>query len=675
MKHMSLWALPVLGLLLLAGCGKSDSASSDSSSDASNEPAAPVSNESQLVGTWFQAAEQDLAGVEFGKDGKATLMLGSENNGEILQAVTLDYSVMEGGRVRMVVPQGQTVVFNCEISDDRLMLDPETRMMGLIGKSVFTRLKGQTVAQALRAKAQEEQQKRQALVESVQKLLGQPNLVLESADPKLNLSRYALELKGSASSWHGVIYSEFNPPLMREVTASVRLSKGDVPQVILSLGNVVGPVGEGPRNPMTITLVAEGEGQAMKLHEHGLALKSDADVHAAIIANYESTQKQREQAVATFADQFKMYCLLEGELTHPNNPNGRPVQVRLGFLRVQGKPAFVMADLRNNANPPPAMFNQPAVVQWETNKPMLAMPYMQGLLEPGKDGRVIGQLNGMKANLKITQCLSKEELAQRSADTVKFLDQQLADGVELCGPATINATNPYPMPLSIKLKSNGRRQLGGSVSILHLGGEYELEGSAAPTLLGATITLKSTKNIKHSGTGLLGRGRDFNLDLLWVDGKPKITGRQSGFQGATVELAPADADRLAADQKHLQGLLEKGVTFAKVNLGDTSRPFQFDLKLDDNGKITGSFSGDTQNPAQGAEVSGELSQSDGFVFLKLQKAPGADARKRSTAAMTFWLWAMDDGEQMNLGGYCIPAGRNPPTPDAVLLREARPQAE
>lgn len=670
MRRMSLWAMPVLGLLLLAGCGKSDSSSSSESSDSSSDTSTePVSNESQLVGTWFQAADQDLAGVEFGKDGKATLMLGNENNGEILQAVTLDYTVLEGGRVRMAAPQGQTVVFNCELSGDRLMLDPETRMMGLIGKSVFTRLKGRTVAQALHAKAQEVQQKRQALVESVQKLLGQEKLVLASADPKLNLSRYALELKGSASTWRGVIYSEYNPPLKREVMASVRLGKGNVPQVILSLGNVVGPVGEGPRNPMTITLTAEGDGEAMKLHEKGLALKSDADVHAAIVANYESVQKQREQAVGTFADQFKMYCRLEGELVYPNNPNARPQKVNLGLVRVEGLPSFVVADLRNSTNPLPAAFAQPATVQWENNKPMLAIPHLQGLLEPGEEGKVVGQLSGLKASLTIAECLSMEQLIQRRTDTTKFLDQQLADGMELCGPATINATKPYPMPLSIKLKSKGPRQLGGSVSILHLGGEYELEGSAAPTLLGATITLKSTKNIKHSGTGLLGRGRDFNLDLLWVDGKPIVTGKQSGFQGATVELAPAGADRLAADHARLQGLLKKGVAFAKVNLGDTSRPFQLDLKLDESGKITGSFSGDTQNPAQGAEVSGELSQSDGFVFVKLQKAPGVDARKRPTAAMTFWLWAMTDGEQMNLGGYYIPAGRNPPTPDAVLLGE------
>jgi hypothetical protein len=650
MKRMSLWALPVLGLLLLTGCGKSESSSSESDSSASAEP---VSNESQLVGTWFQAAEQDLTGVEFGKDGKATLMLGSDNDGEILQAVTMDYSVLEGGRVRMVVPRGQTVVFNCEISGDKLMLDPETRMMGLIGKSVFTRLKGQTVAQALRASAQEAQRKRQALVESVQQLLGRPNLVLSSSDPKINLSRYALELKGSASSWRGVIYSEYNPPLKRDVTATVQLGKGDVPRVILSLGNVIGPVGEGARNPMTITLVAEGEGEAMKLHDHGLALNSDDKIHAAIVANYDSIQKQREQAVEKFADQFKMYCQLEGELTYPNNPNGRPVQVRMGLLRVEGKPAFAMADLRNNSNPLPNVFNQPAVVQWENNKPMLSLPYLQGLLEPGEEGEVIGKLNGMNAKLKITQILSKEELTQRTADTTKFLDQQLARGVELSGPAMINSTKPYPMPLYIKLKSKGQRQLGGSVSILHLGGEYELEGSAAPTLLGATITLKSTKNIKHSGTGLLGRGRDFNLDLMWVDGKPQITGKQSGFQGATVELSPVDTDRLAADQAQMQSLLEKGVTFAKVNLG-----------------VTGTFSGDTQNPAQGAEVSGEMSQSDGFVFLKLQKSPGTDARNRPTPAATYWLWAMNDGEQMNLGGYLIPAGRNPPTPDAVLMSEA-----
>jgi hypothetical protein len=672
MKRMSLWSMLVLGLVLMAGCGKSESSSSDSGSDASNEPAAPVSNESQLVGTWFQAAEQDLAGVEFGKDGKATLMLGSDNTGEILQAVTLDYSVLDGGRVRMVVPQGQTVVFNCEISGNRLMLDPETRMMGLIGKSVFTRLEGQTVAQALRARAQQEQQKRQALVESVQKFLGQPNLVLASADPKLNLSRYALELTGSASSWRGVIYSEYNPPLKREVTASVQLRKGDVPQVVLSLGNVVGPVGEGPRNPMTITLVAEGDGEAMKLHEKGLALKSDAQIHAAILANYESTQKQRQQAVETFADRFKMYCQLEGELTYPNNPNGRPVQIRMGLLRIEGKPAFAMADLRNNDNPLPGVFNQPAVVQWENNKPMLALPYMQGLLEPGEEGQVIGKLNGMNATLKITQCLSKEELTQRSADTVKFLDQQVANGVELRGQAMINSTHPYPMPLFITLKSKGKQQLGGTVSILHLGGEYELEGSAVQTLLGAAITLKSTKNIKHSGTGLLGRGRDFNLDLLWVDGKPKITGKQSGFQGASVELELVDNDRLAAEIEKMESLLEKGVTFAKVNLGDSSQPFQFDLKMDGQRNITGTFSGDNQNPAEGAKVTGELSNSDGFVFLKLQKAAGVDTRKRPTAAMTFWLWAMTGGEQINLGGYDIPAGRNPPTPDPVLLQQAEP---
>jgi hypothetical protein len=321
----------------------------------------------------------------------------------------------------------------------------------------------------------------------------------------------------------------------------------------------------------------------------------------------------------------------------------------------------------------PAVFNQPAVVQWQDGKPMLALPYMQGLLEMAGEGKVSGQLNGMKATLTISECLSKEELNQRRAATAAFLDQQLREGVELCGPAMINATNPYPMPLYIKLKSTGQRKLGGSVAILHLGGEYELEGQAAETLLGATITLKSTKNIKHSGTGLLGHGRDFNLDLLWEDGKPKITGKQSGFQGALVELTPVSSEKLAADRERMNHLLEAGAAFAKVGMGDTNRLFQMQLKRDGTGdKVVGTFSGDPRIAPDGTAIEGEISEANGFVFMNLQTATGQDARKRPIPSAKFWLWALAEGEQMNLGGYYIPAGRNPPTPDAVMMKQAEP---
>lgn len=671
MKQSATRILVVLGLLWVAGCGKSDSSSSESGSDSGQSaPLEAVSNESQLVGTWFAAAEQDLLGAEFGNDGKATLTIGGAMGGGIGSAVTWDYSVLEGGRLRMVVPRGETIIFNCEIAGDRLVLEPETQgMIRLFDKSVFTRLKGQTIAQAYRARQEAVAKKRAELVKSVQDRLGESSLVLKSADPQLNLSRYALELKGSASSWQGVIYSEHNPPLMRQVVASVQLAKGDVPQVVLSLGNVVGPVGEGPRNPMNITLTAEGEGEAMKLHEHGLALMSDPEAHAAILANYESTQHQREQAVTTFADQFKAYCRLEGELVYPNNPNARPQKVNLGLLRVEGKPAFAMADLRNSVNPQPSQFNQPAVVQWEGGKPMLAMPYMQGLLEPAGDGKVVGQINGLKATLTISEILSKDELAQRRSATMDFLNQQLGGGMELYGTAMIDSTRPYPMPLYIKLNSTGQGQLGGSVSILHLGGEYELAGSTAQTLLGATITLKSTKPIKHSGTGLLGRGRDFNLDLLWVDGQPKITGQQVGFQRATVDLSPVSNEKLSAARDRFGKLLESGATFTKVNMGDTNRLFRIELKQD-GAKLAGTFSGDPRIAPDGTAVEGELSQANGFVFLNLQTAAGQDARKRPIPSAKFWLWAMEEGGQTSLGGYYIPAGRNPPTPDAVLMRQA-----
>jgi hypothetical protein len=603
--------------------------------------------------------------LEFGKDGKVMLTTSG------MQTLTADYSVIDGGRIRMILPNSQTLLFNSKVDGQSLLIDPSTPNP-ILAKMQLTRLNGQTIAQAHKQKQEEAAKRRQEVLAAVQKQLQQSNLVLTSNDPKLNLSRYAMDLKENGGAWQGVIYSESNPPLQRQ--AQVSIQQSDPPQVFVDIGQVLGPVGEAQRNPMRITLAAAGTPDKLEVSGQGLALRSDAATHDELLKGYEQVAKQRQELIDQFADQFKSYSTFEGELTYPNNPNAKPRAITLGLLRVEGKPAFMAADLTRNSNPAPQAFSQTAVIQLENGKrPLLVLPNMQGVLAATNSGGTItleGKLNGMDARFKGVELMSKDQLMQQRAVVADFLDKQLPAGIVLSGTEWVDARTNSPVPVSLELKGDAQHNLSGVLKALQMGGQFAVTGKAQATLLGAVIDVKGpVQQRRDAASNQLGRSRSAAMNVQWVDGKPQFSGEvHGGYQVGPMEMTLASRERVKSEMDKTRTALAAGGDFLVTDPVQFRRSnIHLQLKLDPaTGKITGQSS-QYRHWGAGA-VTGELKEQDGLPFLSLDQAQFKDQKGYTYPARHHELWVLFDRDGgMTLSGWTLDDTINPPMIDSLKL--------
>ncbi len=654
-------AVTLIAVITLAGCGKSDSSADAGKPGA--PPAAPtqqVSGQSDLVGSWYTANPKERAeviGLEFGKDGKVMLTMRN------MQVVTCDYSVIDGGRVRIVSPDGQTMLFQCKVDPKSLLLDPEGP--AAFSKMQLRRLSGQTIAEARKQEQEAEAKRRQEVLAAVQKQLEQSNLVLMSSDPSLKLSRFALDGKSQPGGWTGIIYSETNPPLARQ--AQMAVAQTDPPQVQISIGQVLGPVGEAQRNPMTITLTATGEGDKIELAEKGLALRSDAAAHDELIKKYNTVADARTKLINDFADQFKSYSHFEGELAYANNPNAKPRAVAYGLLRVEGKPQFLVADMTRNDNPAPEQFNLAAGVQLVNDKPILVIPQLQGQLQATTaDGKTAleGQISGMAGKLAMTDSMTKDQLIARRALVTDFLDKQLPDGIQLAGQTYVDGKSNMPAPVMITLKGPAK-SLAGVFNALHLQGTFTLTGQAAPTLLGAVVEFDSThREYGKAPSTLLGSHRKAVLSVQWIDGHPKFSGNvAASFQSGPTFLDLTTPELSKSRMDTVSKLLSAGATFVVTDPRPrrNATPEQVKLKLDPaTGKVEGQVI--TGNAWGNAAITGQFKESDGMPCLILHQEASTDRYKRPTDSYEQSLWTLfDDQGNLTLSGWSLSSNSNPPS--------------
>jgi hypothetical protein len=468
-------------VLLMGGCGDSES---PGSSDSGATPAAaerPVAKASELVGVWYQASEaNDFLGMEFGSDGK--VMVSAALN----VTRTWDYSVMEGGRVRMIVPGGETIVFKCAVDRRSLVLDPESP--GMVSRNQFVRLENQTLAEAHRARQQEAAKQQEAMLEQVRELVKRPNLVLESSDPSLRLSRYALELKGGPDQFEGVAWTESNPPVMRQ--AGLWVQQGRPPQVLIVLGSVLGPPGEADRQHIQIRLTPRGEGSKLELEEKGLALRSNEKVHAEIVKGYDTIIAEREAALAKALEPFGAYARFETEFYTSNAPNARPVPAKFALWRVKGKPQFRVADLRRKSNPAEAQFNMTADAIVYAGKLLVSCPQMQFEMEPVSAGGKLalkGGFGGWEVQVPAVEVLSEAELKERAEAVKAFVDRDLARGMTLRGWMVSDRDHIKNLhqPLSLVMKCDAQHKLSGTLKMLSHSSEFEMQGDITPAMTGA----------------------------------------------------------------------------------------------------------------------------------------------------------------------------------------------
>ena len=146
MKVLS--SLPIfIVALVLSGCG----GGSDDASDNGPLDGREVKRASQLEGTWLGVNQGDFVGFEFMDDGK---VLATPVTAAISGGAMYSYDVLDGGRLSLMAPNGQTIIYKVTIAGDRMELQG-SMMLSSTNSQRFRRLpKGQTLEQGI-----EEQEK------------------------------------------------------------------------------------------------------------------------------------------------------------------------------------------------------------------------------------------------------------------------------------------------------------------------------------------------------------------------------------------------------------------------------------------------------------------------------------------------------------------------------------
>lgn len=647
------------------GCNKSPSGSSSSSSGGSGGGGA-ANKATPVAGTWLRSGKplqllgDEVQGIEFVADGKAMVYNGTG------QSIQVTYSMLENGRLALTV-MGPTEAFKYTLAGDALSLVPDDEPGHAYS---FRKLSGQSVPEALRAERAEAAKHVQARSAALQTFVKQPNLVL-SAGGDANAPRIALKDLGE-----GKTVAYFNTPTgasLREATVSVNGSANPA-QVIVQLGNVLGPPGEPPaqqQESLTFTAAPDAPAGQVKLTSGPLALSSDESASKAIIAKYEQVKQGREAALSQFADAFGAFAHVEGELGNPGSTQRQ--KVGWMFLRVPKKPAFLVADVTRMPNPPPAAFNQQATVEFHNGRPVMNLQQRPfDLIKDGDKQALRGSYNSAPVTYSFVEVLSAEQMVQRKVAVVDFVRKRLNAGVSLSGRVWIDATTPYPEPVHLDLTSTDGQRVTGTAALLELDGAYAMAGDVVPTVLGVQLAMKSTGVAKQGRSTLFARDRQFTVDVRWDGGTERIGGKMVGFQAGELDLKETTDAQLQEDLSRVKKTLADGVTFTRIQPppGDPARwgTPTLTLKLDGE-QITGTMETvGGARPVAAAKIDGSVAIENGYVALKLNQAGGP---RNYPPSVEYRFYSLFEDGVLRPTGWNLVSTVNPPNVGLMAFKEAK----
>ena len=172
-------------LLTLSGCGESGEKPAAAPVGAAARGAAKeveqplkgrdVSRASELVGVWMRTSEGELLGLEFLKNDQVIVTLG---RGSPPAAMTMNYTLLDGGRLSLVAGGGATTLYQTTRNKDMLELTPETAGAGSRPQRFLKLASGQTLTDGLKARAAELDQERMARAQALGRLLKQEGLII-----------------------------------------------------------------------------------------------------------------------------------------------------------------------------------------------------------------------------------------------------------------------------------------------------------------------------------------------------------------------------------------------------------------------------------------------------------------------------------------------------------------
>lgn len=639
--------------LLSSGCTGDSSAPISSGKDG---PAAEapfkgknVTDASQLLGAWASTGDGEFDGIELMKDGKALLYMG-ESGG-----ITVDFSVLEGGRLSLVLPGGATIVHEARLDGQQLELKSERNLLTGGGTQRFEKLKGgKTIAQARQERNAKKAQEYKERVTALEAYLKQPGLVLAvtesgpGAPPTI-----ALDLTQGGGSFTGRAWHDDRPPHLDAISGQLVLNEKDqAAQVTVQFGQRLQPPG-GQSGGGQITLLATGDGKNLRIAnkitygqpgtQYEMSLRSDPEAHAAVIQRFDAELARIEALKTPILDALKDFAVLRGELQPLAGGQAPPESAELVLVREGKSSQYRCEALAIGARGRGELaLNSAAEIQVVNERPLLRIvcpPRREYLLGVSNDNptrlagqwKQLGQSQGPGAQFQILEAL---DAAARDArfEAQRQAISSLGTETTFTGLAFEDSGLGLEMPISFSLKiavkADGsvsgtaeypsmatRMTVAGQMAMGPGGPRLQLSYPAMETTAKDQIFLRSIQPGNWSLAPTLGSG------------PRKLTGYFTGPPVRSTTLTQlTDESRSQLRKKVVEAFNKDGGRFHLARCTGWQVPGQIptvvEWKLDEaSNKITGGIiTGGRPLGANEKAINtyeGSLSEENGWILVKL----------------------------------------------------------
>ncbi|HZE99305.1 MAG TPA: hypothetical protein VE981_20035 [Planctomycetota bacterium] len=625
------------------GCG--DSSSKDPSKPLVGKPPGDAS---QLVGAWAAVSEGDLAGLEFMKDGKVLMSLDGSNG------MTLNYSLLEGGRLSLAAPAGVTLVQDVVLSGDQLELKGEKNLIFGGGTQRFERLpSGKSIKDAMAERRKKEAEAYQKRVDALDAFIAQGGLVLAVETPVPGAPpAMALELaKPVAGRLAGKAWHDDLPPHLDQISGQLVLNPAtNAASIAFQLGERIAPRTAGRTGGGSMTLAVGGDAGALRIagkvnYGQGatfeVVLKPDPKRHAEIVKKYEAELARIEALKLPIAGLLKDYAVLRGQLASTDPRRSEPDTSELTLLREPKSGQYYCEGTFTGARGRGELISGGAaeilVVQEKVLLRVVCPPSREFELRIAdeKAGKLSGLWmspganQGYNTRFEVVEAL---EAAARDArfDAVRQALKAIKPGSVYTGLAFEDSgfgmEMPIPFRLQMTVKPDGTVEGKGEYPSLST--VMTVAGQVADTRSGPRLQLRYTAADSTPGDKVFFRSLQAGMWNL-VPGEPgKLSGYFSGPPLRPVLLTLASDESTAQLRRKLVDALGKGaklyvskfVGWQQPNIAPTVVEWTLDesaQKVSGKTIADGRALGTNENmaPAQ----NGDLKQENGWVYLELMQ--------------------------------------------------------
>lgn len=675
LKHM--WAVGVMVLCVaLAGCG--DGGSSDTQADAHKPLEGKVASKaSQLVGTWFRDSAGDYVGFEFMKENKVLVThelsaaFGGAGSGKMMT-----YDVLDGGRLSLTAPNGETIIYTAVISGGMMLSGVASQRLRKLetGKTLQIALKEESEA---RAKAYKER------VAALTGYLQQKELVIAVTDAgATGPVPVALNIQQNTGQYFSAnAYHNDASPHMDQLTGQLSLNeRQNTAQIQINFGPQIQPAPTGRTGGGNIVLDVTGDGKNLRIAgkvrygnsgtEYEMVLMPDAKLHKEIVGRFNAELARIENLKKPLIKALNEYALLEGTSASENQNQAKPNPTRIVLIRdAAGNYTGETAMVNSSNGQPMAIPGTKAQITLINDKPLLFIDaynrqYQLSLDSAGKlTGGWFYQQNpngyGAEFNLSETSDLATYK-TRIEAKHKRLLS--LSPSTPLIGWITNRPNNreiPW-IPVTIALGNpDASGVMTGTMSYPTVKMIVDIKGTVVDTLAGPQLQVRFG-NLREAGTQHAQSASDSLRNQMWVyrladedtgSGTVKIT---DGVQTLTQltneyksELYRKLTDALLAGLK---------VRTRGPYVNDPTHWATFVLNIDPaTRKISGSaIEGSPHMFKTGAAVAGELKDYSGFPYLEVQinepPVPNKPAAFRYTFFCDLCIYPLGD-EWLIVSGY------------------------